>query len=82
MGWFNMFEIPKYEIQDNEYTWDCETANKDENKTSVYAYLICMRNINNINEREAFYYEDGDKEEPILKFWNYICELPYKTITF
>lgn len=77
-----MFEIPKYEIQDNEYVFDCETSNKDENKTSVYAYLICMRNINNINERKAFYYEDGDTEEPILKFWNYICELPHKNITF
>ena len=75
-----MFKVPECKIEDNEYVFDIETAYTDETEKEVYAYLICFRNINDINDRKEFSYKPGDDKQPMFKFLDYIFSLPYKTV--
>lgn len=75
------FIIPKVKIEDSEYTLDIETAYTDKSETSVYAYIICLCNINNTKERYTFSYEEGDNCQPMIKCLNFIYKkLPHKNI--
>lgn len=75
-----MFKVPECKIEDNEYVFDIETAYTDETEKEVYAYLICFRNINDINDRKEFSYKPGDYKQPMFKFLDYIFSLPHKTV--
>lgn len=75
-----MFKVPECVIDDNEYVFDNETAYADEQENEVYSYLICMRNINNSNDRKEFSYKEGDTKHPIFKFLYYVFSLPHKTV--
>ena len=75
-----MFIVPECKINENEYVFDIETAYTDESEKDVYSYLICFRNINNINDRKHFAYEEGDNKHPIFKFLDYVFSLPHKSV--